>query len=151
MEALHVGSTHPQMLARMGDVNGQYDCYENFSRSMNASGIPSPILRWQPTDQDMLDSMLDRRLDEPAQIEVPAGMTFREFSGQLSRESLRPIVGDRADQLSDAELVDSIDYSVFPNFHPWAAYQRLVYRFRPNGDDHQSCIMEVYILSPFSR
>ena len=150
MEALHVGSTHPQMLARMGDVNGQYDCYENFSRSMNASGIPSPILRWQPTDQEMLDSMLDRRLDEPAQIEVPAGMTFRAFTGQLSRESLRPIVGDRADQLSDAELVDSIDYSVFPNFHPWAAYQRLVYRFRPNGDDHQTSIMEVYILSPFS-
>ena len=67
----------------------------------------------------------------------------------ISRESLRPIIGDRADQLSDAELVDSIDYSVFPNFHPWAAYQRLVYRFRPNGDDHESCIMDVYILSPF--
>ena len=138
------------MLVRMGDVNGQYDCYEHFSRSMNASGIPSPVLRWQPSEQDMLDAMLDRRLDEPAQIEVPDGMTFREFSGQLSRESLRPIIGGRADQLSDAELVDSIDYSVFPNFHPWAAYQRLVYRFRPNGDDHESCIMDVYILSPFT-
>ncbi len=150
MEAFHVPSTHPQMLVRMGDVNGQYDCYEHFSRSMNASGIPSPVLRLQPSEQDMLDAMLDRRLDEPAQIEVPDGMTFREFSGQLSRESLRPIIGDRADQLSDAELVDSIDYSVFPNFHPWAAYQRLVYRFRPNGDDHESCIMDVYILSPFT-
>jgi hypothetical protein len=150
MEAFHVGSTHPQMLVRMGDINGQYDCYEHFSRSMNASGVPSPILRWQPSQQDMLDAMLDRRLDEPSQVQIPDGMTFREFSGQLSRESLRPIVGDRADQLSDAELVDSIDYSVFPNLHPWAAYQRLVYRFRPNGDDHESCIMDVYLLSPFA-
>jgi phenylpropionate dioxygenase-like ring-hydroxylating dioxygenase large terminal subunit len=150
MEALHVASTHPQMLLRMGDVNGQYDCYEHFSRSMNASGVPSPIMRRKPSEQEMLDAMLDRRLDEPAQVEVPDGMTFREFSGQLSRESLRPVIGDRADQLSDAELIDSIDYSVFPNFHPWAAYQRLVYRFRPNGDDHESCIMDVYILSPYS-
>ena len=150
MEAFHVSSTHPQMLIRMGDVNGQYDCYEHFSRSMNASGVPSPILRWQPSEQEMLDAMLDRRLDEPMQIEIPEGVTFREFSGHLSRDSLRPIIGDRADRLSDAELVDSIDYSVFPNFHPWAAYQRLVYRFRPNGDDHESCIMDVYILSPFN-
>ena len=149
MEAFHVSSTHPQMLIRMGDVNGQNDCYEHYSRSMNASGVPSPILRWQPSEQEMLDAMLDRRLDEPVQIEIPEGVTFREFSGQLSRDSLRPTIGDRADRLSDAELVDSIDYSVFPNFHPWAAYQRLVYRFRPNGDDHESCIMDVYILSPF--
>jgi phenylpropionate dioxygenase-like ring-hydroxylating dioxygenase large terminal subunit len=150
MEAFHVASTHPQMLVRMGDVNGQYDCYEHFSRSMNASGVPSPIMRRTPSEQEMLDAMLDRRLDEPAQVQVPEGMTFREFTGQLSRESLRPIIGERADQLSDAELVDSIDYSVFPNFHPWAAYQRLVYRFRPNGDAHLSCIMDVYILSPFT-
>jgi hypothetical protein len=95
METFHVGSTHPQMLVRMGDVNGQYDCYEHCSRSMNASGVASPILRWQPSQQDMLDAMLDRRLDEPSQVEIPDGMTFRAFSGQLSRESLRPIVGDR--------------------------------------------------------
>ena len=136
----------------MGDVNGQYDCYEHFSRSMNASGIPSPILRWQPIEPRTCSTRCSiAGWTSRPQIEIPEGMTFREFSGQLSRESLRPIIGDRADQLSDAELVDSIDYSVFPNFHPWAAYQRLVYRFRPNGDDHESCIMDVYILSPFTR
>ena len=47
-------------------------------------------------------------------------------------------------------MMDSIDYTVFPNFHPWAAYNRIVYRFRPNGDDHRSAIMEVIFLSPFS-
>ena len=38
----------------------------------------------------------------------------------LSRESLR---ADRsatsADKISDAETLDSIYYTVFPNFHPW--------------------------------
>ena len=51
--------------------------------------------------------------------------------------------------MSDAELMDSIDYTVFPNFHPWGAFNRIVYRFRPNGDDHRSAIMEVLFLSPF--
>ena len=39
--------------------------------------------------------------------------------------------------------------TVFPNLHPWGGYNQITYRFRPNGDDHRSCIMEVYLLSPF--
>jgi hypothetical protein len=38
---------------------------------------------------------------------------------------------------------------VFPNFHPWGAFNRIVYRFRPNGDDHQTSIMECLYLAPF--
>ena len=47
-----------------------------------------------------------------------------------------------ASELSDAELADSFYYTVFPNFHPWGAYNRIVYRFRPYGDDPDRCIME---------
>ena len=45
--------------------------------------------------------------------------------------------------------MDSIDYTVFPNFHPWGAFNRIVYRFRPNGDDHRSSIMECIFLAPY--
>jgi Ring hydroxylating alpha subunit (catalytic domain) len=45
--------------------------------------------------------------------------------------------------------MDAIDYTLFPNFHPWGAFNRIVYRFRPNGDDHRSSIMEVLFMSPF--
>jgi phenylpropionate dioxygenase-like ring-hydroxylating dioxygenase large terminal subunit len=149
MEAFHVALTHPQQLTRLGDTNSRYDCYENFSRSMHASGTPSPALKWEPSEQDMLDSMLDVRIDEAPQVVMPDGRTLRDFGGDLGRESLRPAIGDRADKLTDAELVDAIDYTIFPNLHPWAAYQRVVYRFRPNGDRHDSSIMEVILLSPF--
>ena len=37
------------------------------------------------------------------------------------------------------------NYTVFPNLHPWGAFNRIVYRFRPNGDDHESCILEVLL------
>ena len=57
-----------------------------------------------------------------------------------------PRLGDRVDTMSDAEMMDSLDYTLFPNFHPWGAFNRIVYRFRPNGDDHRSSIMEVFFL-----
>ncbi len=149
-EAFHVVTTHPQRLAGMGDQNTQYDIWANFSRAITPNGTPSPHLSWTPTEQEMFDSMVDRREDDPLQYEVPAGDTVRSASGRLTRESLRPIIGDQAaDALSDSETIDAFDYSVIPNFHPWGAYQRIVYRFRPYQDQHEKCLMEVYFLSPY--
>lgn len=149
-EAFHVVTTHPQRLASMADTNSQYDNWENFSRGLTPNGVPSAHINWQPTEQEMFDTIVDSRIDEVPLAVVPEGMTAREFSGILTREGLRPIIGDeKADQLSDAESLDAIYYTVFPNFHPWGAYQRIVYRFRPNGDDHETSIMDVYFLSPF--
>lgn len=66
---------------------------------------------------------------------------------EMCDEGVRVTHGDRqgifdndgagADDLCDAELIDAMEYSVFPNFHPWASYQRVVYRFRPYGVDHE--------------
>ena len=81
--------------------------------------------------------------------EVPEGMSVRAFRAAGMREALRSIAGDRVDKTSDAELVDSIDYTLFPNFHPWGAFNGIVYRFRPNGNDHRSAIMECIMLAPF--
>jgi hypothetical protein len=39
---------------------------------------------------------------------------------------------------------------VFPNFHPWGAFNRIVYRFRPNGDDHETCIFDLIYVAPFT-
>ena len=62
---------------------------------------------------------------------------------------LRPASASRADELSDAELADSFYYTLFPNFHPWGAYNRIVYRFRPYEDEHERCVMECMYLAPF--
>ncbi len=148
MEAYHVVATHPQLLAGIGDANSQYDAWGNFSRALTPQMTPSPHMAEEPTEQDMLDTMMTRSLDGPPTMEVPEGMTARELLGQLGRMGLQatvPSVG----KVSDAELADSIYYTVFPNFHPWGAYNKIVYRFRPNGSDAQSCIMEVMYLVPF--
>jgi phenylpropionate dioxygenase-like ring-hydroxylating dioxygenase large terminal subunit len=149
MESFHVAATHPQQLVRIGDTNSQYDCFGNVNRSIHPSGVASPSVPYVPTQQEMLDAMIDVRLDEASLVTVPDGETMRSFVARVGRDALRPTIGAAADALSDSELVDAIPYWVFPNLHPWAAYQRIVYRFRPDGDDHRRCLMEVMLLSPF--
>jgi len=149
MEAFHVVATHPQLLAGIGDANSQYDVFGTFSRAITPNGTPSPHLRWSPSEQEMFDAMLDRGMDEPPLAEIPPGATARQVAGAVARERLREVIGDRADKLCDAELNDSIYYTLFPNFHPWGAYNRIVYRFRPYGNEPEMAIMECLYMSPF--
>jgi phenylpropionate dioxygenase-like ring-hydroxylating dioxygenase large terminal subunit len=148
MEAYHVAATHPQLLPGIGDTSSQYDASGNFSRAITANMTPSPELGWMPSEQDMLDSMLTRSLDAEPALRVPAGTTARRLLASLSRAQLANVVAD-ADQLSDAELADSFYYTLFPNFHPWGAYNRIVYRFRPYRSDPDRSIMDVIYLAPF--
>jgi nitrite reductase/ring-hydroxylating ferredoxin subunit len=150
MEAYHVVATHPQLLPGIGDGNSQYDEFGNFSRAITPNGTPSPHLQWLPTEQEMLDAMLDRNLDEPQMVTVPDGGTARALVGEMRRRSMDGVLGRvEADTLSDAEMCDSIYYTVFPNFHPWGAYNRICYRFRPYGNRHDMSIMECMYLAPF--
>ncbi len=79
---------------------------------------------------------------------VPEGKNLRQVMAEPVREAHRKILGDVMDNVSDAELLDSIYLTVFPNFHPWGAFHRIVYRFRPNGENHEECIMECMYLAP---
>jgi phenylpropionate dioxygenase-like ring-hydroxylating dioxygenase large terminal subunit len=149
MEAYHVVATHPQLLPGIGDANSQYDWWGNVSRAVTPQGTPSPHIAFRPSEQDMFDSMVDRRIDMPPFVELTDGMTARRMAGDSTRSQLAPLIGDAAAELSDAECADSIYYTLFPNFHPWGSYNRIVYRFRPFGDDHEMSIMECMFLSPY--
>ena len=149
-EAYHVNGTHPQIMWYLGDTNSQVDVWENCARVISPGGTPSPLLDGDTDPDTMLRSMLDIRVDEDVPVHVPDGSTVRAMAADMARSRWRPIVGDRVDTMSDAEMMDSLDYTLFPNFHPWGAFNRIVYRFRPNGDDHRSAIMEVFFLSPWS-
>jgi phenylpropionate dioxygenase-like ring-hydroxylating dioxygenase large terminal subunit len=75
---------------------------------------------------------------------------WRAATADARRMALRRTVGDRldVDAICDAELVDAIYYTVFPNWHPWGCFNALNYRFRPYGDDPEACIFEVMLLVP---
>ncbi len=149
-EAYHVNATHPQIMPYLGDTNSQIDIWDNFSRVITAGGTPSPLLDWTPSQDEMMRAMMDVRHDMDSPLEVSDDQSMRAIGAKGTRERWREFAGDWVDKMSDAEMMDSIDYTVFPNFHPWGAFNRIVYRFRPNGDDHRSCIMECIFLAPFS-
>tara|TARA_B110000014_G_C20108368_1_gene583312 strand:- start:682 stop:2040 length:1359 start_codon:yes stop_codon:yes gene_type:complete len=149
MEAYHVVATHPQILAGIGDANSQYDVYGNFARAITPNGTPSPHLAYDPSEQEMLDAAMDVQFEEPSKLVVPDGGTARSVTAAGQREALRPVVGNEVDSMSDAEFNDSFYFTLFPNFHPWGGFNRIVYRFRPNGNNPDESIMECMYLSPY--
>ena len=123
-ESYHAPTTHPQTASYLGDVNSQIDIWDNFARVITPGGTPSPLLNgWIPTEDEILRYMLDIRDDEESYILLGDGQTAREVSAAAARERWRPVVGDMVDEWCDSEFIDNIDYTVFPNFHPWARLQ----------------------------
>ena len=97
----------------------------------------------------MMDALTDRNLDDDVKVAVPEGVTARVALADGRRAHLVKDLGPEADLLSDAEMCDSMPYTLFPNFHPWGSYNRTCYRFRPYGNDPGMSIMECMILSPY--
>jgi hypothetical protein len=50
---------------------------------------------------------------------------------------------------SITEVIDAAQYFVFPNWCPWSGLANaLQYRFRPNGDDPNTCIFDIRMMYP---
>jgi phenylpropionate dioxygenase-like ring-hydroxylating dioxygenase large terminal subunit len=151
MESYHTITTHPELLPSLGDANSQYDAFDNFSRAISAAAVPSPHITRGLSEQEILDSATFRWDDEQPMLVVADGAAARPVLAAAIREQFRQALGDTVDELCDAEMVDSIYYTLYPNLHPWGGYQTLItYRFRPYRDDHQRSVMECMLLAPFS-
>ncbi|WP_101758047.1 SRPBCC family protein [Oceanicoccus sp. KOV_DT_Chl] len=150
IESYHAVATHPQILPYTDDADSQYDVWgPHISRTITALGVPSFHLK-NLVDQDVVDTMLgvSPMVARPTEAEVPAGMTAREFIGQLNADEFSKNHDTRLDTFAtNSERMDSILYSIFPNFAPWAGFHpNITYRFRPNGDDHTSALMEIIVI-----
>lgn len=80
--------------------------------------------------------------DPPNEVE-----NVRAWLADQKRADIKTQQGDALDveAISDAELIDAIFYSVFPNWSPWGCFNPIMYRFRPNGDNPEECIFEVML------
>ena len=150
IESYHAVATHPQILNYTDDADSQYDVWQpHISRTITALGVPSFHLT-DISDQDVADSMfgVSAMVARPTEAQVPEGMTAREYIGQRNAEEFSANHDeDLASFATNSERMDSILYSIFPNFAPWAGFHpNITYRFRPNGDDHTTALMEVMVL-----
>ena len=150
IESYHAVATHPQILPYTDDADSQYDVWgDHISRTITALGVPSFHLT-DISDQDVADTMLgvSAMVARPTEAEVPEGMSAREYIGKQNSETFSKNHDRELDSFAtNSERMDSILYSIFPNFAPWAGFHpNITYRFRPNGDDHTTALMEIIVI-----
>ncbi len=150
MESYHVSPTHPQSVAVSEYAETQYDLYPespNISRLFTISIAPATAAMKALSQQEFGEIVSGGTWRE--QISVPPGQTFRNVLAHTRRDEVSALQGESVDHLTDSEMLDAIQYFLLPNFLPWYGFGvPIAYRFRPNGDRHDSCIMEVYVLAP---
>lgn len=157
LETWHVASTHPQWVfsrETQGSLAGRWDDFGNWMRY--APSLPTDSRPAKPdwagfTDdlQAVIDTYYDRSMNEPPAQAVHTAQSGMALVFEDLRAHYRTVLGDRIDQYHDVELVAGDMISVFPNFHPWGAFSRIVYRYRPYRNDPDRSIIEVMLFAPW--
>jgi len=77
---------------------------------------------------------------------IPLGMTAKELQLWVRRE-VGIAGGIDYSHINDDDLMSAIDYCLYPNMvGPISAGNWILFRFRPNGDDPDTCIFDVFFL-----
>ncbi len=156
IESFHVIGTHPQILEATADCNTQYDNYEGeyYNRMITVMGKQSPHLG-KKVDENLIlrnltaeESRVFETIEgERVNVTVPDGMTARSVVANAKKDDLNKF-GIDTSEMTNSELLDAIQYFVFPNFYPWGGHSaNIVYRFRPHDNDPDWCFMEVMLLA----
>jgi nitrite reductase/ring-hydroxylating ferredoxin subunit len=152
IESYHVVEAHSQAMPATGDANTQYDVFgDRISRLYTPPGVASPHVADPLDEQGILDFMLGSRSlkNEGYKASLNEGETARQKYADVLRGDLEKKYRADLSHLSITELLDNIEYFLFPNFFPWFNFSLpLIYRFRPNGNDPESSIMDVMLLHP---
>ena len=150
VEAYHVAVAHPQVLGYYGDSNTQYDVWpgvRHVSRMISVQGVPSPSMKGIPPERTIEEMRRDVPFFAGKPIEVGLGETARGKLAERAREKISRSTQLDMSTLSDTESLDLIEYMLFPNMVPWGGQALpITYRFRPNGDDPESSLMEIMFL-----
>ncbi|MBI1182414.1 MAG: Rieske 2Fe-2S domain-containing protein [Alphaproteobacteria bacterium] len=144
LEAYHSMETHSHIMAYSANLNAQYDVFsERVSRFYHTFGFPDPSWTEPLTEQEILD----RTGMVPPGSTVPPGGTARSVMAAHMRKVLGEERGIDLSERSDSEMLDSIEYHLFPNMFlfPGIALP-MIYRFRPNGMDPDSAIFDLLFL-----
>ena len=157
IEGYHVIGTHPQTLSYNGDGDSAYDTYEgepNFSRFVFPAFVPGYHIEYDISEQEIADELFETGLAaaDGGPVQVPDGTLARTVLAERLRELLGPTSAIDLEVLSDSEIVDGIQYYLFPNLVPFGGVgTSLTYRFRPIGHDPQRCLFEIYVLGLHAR
>lgn len=152
MENYHTQTVHPQLVASASGPSTQYDVLgEHLSRFYNLTTVPDPILGKELSEQERLDHALvgDGGMRQP--VKVPEGGTARNTLANILREQFEA-QDVETEGWSDAEIIDTIEYSLFPNMFLFPGLSLpMIYRFRPLGMNKDQALFDLIFLKPVPR
>jgi phenylpropionate dioxygenase-like ring-hydroxylating dioxygenase large terminal subunit len=130
---------HPQMSEVVGDWNMQHDIFgDHVSRDLCAMGVSSPSLAQPLSDEELLNRSRPSNPTTSSTTDSPLaeGKTARMVMAEDTRKRFMEQYGMDLSTHTDAEVIDSLKYNVFPNMmiHAGAAIHALTL-FRPLGHD----------------
>jgi hypothetical protein len=116
---------------------------------INPSGVPSPHLGKVSPERALAGAV---KFGLCADGPLTPGETIRDRIVERLTALYRDTFGVDVGHLSDSEILDVIEYSLFPNMIVFGGYgSPLAYRSRPDGDDPNKSIFEVWLLLPFAE
>jgi nitrite reductase/ring-hydroxylating ferredoxin subunit len=152
VESYHVSMTHPQNAANTNDLDTQYDVLsDNVNRMITLVGVPGPTYGYALTEQEILDSLAESGLVMPdgTPFQVGAAPSARVVLTEITKQMWAHQAGLDPAELTAYDLIDGVEYSVFPNFSPWAGLGvPFAYTFTPYRDDPDRCIWDIWVLWP---
>ena len=152
LEAYHLMQTHPQALPSVGEHATQYDVYDEgssfFSRSITPVGIPSNHFKGGTALGAIAHVWaLVNALRADEADTLPPEITDRASIAQWRRKFMKDLTHADYSSLSDTEMLDSIQYWLFPNFCPWYGEGLpLTYVFRPDSSSPETSYFDIWML-----
>ncbi|MFN3231170.1 MAG: aromatic ring-hydroxylating oxygenase subunit alpha [Alphaproteobacteria bacterium] len=148
IEAYHSLETHYQSKETSGSLFAQYDVFtDKVNRFVHTRGYPTPEYRAQQTEEELLEKIAPHLAGTP----IPEGKSARHVVANHLRETMGDQYGVDLSIYSDSEMLDSIEYTLFPNMFLFPGVGLpMVYRFRPNGMDPDSAIFDLLFLRPLA-
>lgn len=160
LEAYHVEETHFDAMEFTGDANTQYDAFQSegaiISRLITPAAVPSPLLQDKVSARDaavIAVRSFAAAFGPDAPVAPPNHAEMAQFGRRevaaWRRESMGAMMGADFSHLCDAEMIDSIQYAMFPNFGPWLGEGLpLLYQFLPLGDNPDESLFTVRLMAP---
>jgi phenylpropionate dioxygenase-like ring-hydroxylating dioxygenase large terminal subunit len=136
IEAYHVRETH-MAGSEIGNAqtNAQYDVFgDNVTRFIHTRGYLAPKWPEPETEEDIANSMAERIM-----------------AAEAKRKEMQPKYGVDLSEFSESEMLDSIEYFLFPNMFIFPGIGLpMIYRFRPAGNDVDTCWFDLMFLRPLN-
>lgn len=149
LEAFHVIATHPQAAPFIPAEGAQYDLMtDHVARFLSPTATASTIAGTDLDDAARIKMMssVGSRAGKGDFRSIGEGVSAREYMGSAARAGIAERTGRDTSDIPNAEVIDGISYDFFPNFHLWGGFaQKICYRFRPVGRNHEQTLMEVML------